>query len=75
MSIQKYKINIEDKNQPLLITKAKAKNIRGGEEKQAWLVPELCRITGFSERQRTDIKYKQHKLKNTHFLLRFKLYS
>lgn len=53
---QRYNITIRDKNQPLLITKAKEKSIRGGAEKAAWLVPELCRITGLSERQRTDIQ-------------------
>lgn len=52
---QRYKITIRDKNQPLLITKPKDKNIRGGVDKPTWLIPELCRITGMTERQRSDI--------------------
>lgn len=52
---QKYNINIRDEKQPLLITKPKEKSIRGGDDKPVWLIPELCRITGMTERQRSDI--------------------
>lgn len=53
--LQRYNINIRDENQPLLVTKPKEKNIRGGDDKPVWLIPELCRITGMTERQRNDI--------------------
>lgn len=53
--LQKYNINIKDEKQPLLITKPKDKKIRGGDDKPCWLIPELCRITGMTERQRSDI--------------------
>ncbi|XP_055323225.1 protein aubergine-like [Sitodiplosis mosellana] len=54
----KYQIQIRDDKQPLLITKPKERNIRGGADKPTWLIPELCRITGLSERQRSDIGLK-----------------
>lgn len=53
---QKYSINIKDDRQPLLLTKPKEKNYRGGEDKPVWLIPELCRVTGMTERQRSDIR-------------------
>lgn len=33
------------------------KSVRAGQvEQRPWLVPQLCRITGLSERQRNDIR-------------------
>lgn len=56
MIVLQKNIPIRDAGQPLLVSQPRAKAMRGGEVKAAWLVPELCRITGLSERQRTDIK-------------------
>lgn len=50
-------IHIKDPRQPLLISNPRARDLRGGERQPAWLVPELCRITGLDERQRNDMKY------------------
>lgn len=50
-------MEIKDDQQPLLISKPKEKDLRGGEQKMVWLVPEFCRITGLDERQRSDMKY------------------
>ncbi|XP_031633322.1 protein piwi-like isoform X2 [Contarinia nasturtii] len=55
---EKYRLTIRDKNQPLLISRPKEKNIRGGSDKPIWLIPELCRITGLSEQQRNNIPLK-----------------
>ncbi|XP_055301772.1 protein piwi-like [Sitodiplosis mosellana] len=55
---EKYHIEIRDDSQPLLISQPRAKDLRGGEQKPAWLVPELCRITGLDDRQRTDMNMK-----------------
>lgn len=49
-------IRIRDLGQPLLVKKPNDKAMRGGQLKEQWLIPEMCRITGLSERQRTDIK-------------------
>lgn len=49
-------LQVEDENQPLLICKAKAKDERGGQEREAWLVPEFCIITGLDEQQRNNMK-------------------
>lgn len=46
---------IKDPGQPLLISRPKARDLRGGESKEVWLVPELCLITGLDDRQRNDM--------------------
>ena len=43
---KKYNIVIKDKNQPMLISRAKARELRGGSDQLIVLVPELCRATG-----------------------------
>lgn len=52
----KYNINIRDPNQPMLLSKAKEKSIRGGQNELIALVPELCRATGMSDAMRTNFK-------------------
>lgn len=52
--VQKHKKKIRDLKQPLLISKPKDKNMRGGDDRPVWLVPELCYVTGLSEQQRND---------------------
>lgn len=52
----RYNITIRDPKQPLLVSKAKAKQIRGGSPEEFFLVPELCRLTGMTDRQRGDFR-------------------
>ena len=42
----KYNIVIKDKLQPMLISRAKSRDLRGGSDQLIVLVPELCRATG-----------------------------
>ncbi|PRD22810.1 UNVERIFIED_CONTAM: Piwi-like protein [Trichonephila clavipes] len=52
-----YDIHIQDLNQPLLINKAKKKDLKQGvEPKLICLVPELCFMTGLTEDMRNDFK-------------------
>lgn len=53
---QRYNITIRDPNQPLLVSKAKARDIRGGGNKDILLVPELCRSTGLTETMRSNFR-------------------
>ncbi|KAI5642706.1 piwi domain-containing protein [Phthorimaea operculella] len=46
---KKYNIRIQDPNQPLLVYRAKAREIRSGMPEMVYLVPELCRQTGLSD--------------------------
>lgn len=52
----KHNINIRDVNQPLLISKASARDIRAGLSETISLIPELCRATGLNDRMRSDFK-------------------
>lgn len=52
----RYGITIRDPKQPLLVSKAKAKQVRGGSPEEFFLVPELCRLTGLTDQMR-DNKY------------------
>lgn len=51
---QKYNIKIKDPNQPMLISKAKAREIRAGMSELIALIPELCRMTGITPEMRSD---------------------
>ncbi|XP_075168095.1 protein piwi-like [Haematobia irritans] len=53
---KKYNIKIRDANQPLLISKAKERSIRGGENEMVVLIPELCRLTGLTDEMRNNFK-------------------
>lgn len=53
---KKYHITIRDPQQPLLISRARQRDLRGGAEQMLALVPELCRATGLSESQRGDFR-------------------
>lgn len=53
---QKYKLEIINPTQPLLISNPRARDLRGGEQRPAWLVPELCYITGLDEQQRNNME-------------------
>lgn len=44
---QAYNITIKDREQPLLVSKPKEKDRRGGRTQMLYLVPELCFMTGW----------------------------
>lgn len=54
--INKYQIRIRNELQPLLVTKVKPKNRSATEEEQfVYLIPELCRPTGLSDKMRENM--------------------
>jgi aubergine len=53
---KKYNINIRDPRQPMLISRAKARDLRGGQNELMALVPELCRSTGLTDAMRNDFR-------------------
>lgn len=53
----RYNINIRDVNQPLLVSRAKARDIRGGGDELILLIPELCRSTGLTETMRNNFRW------------------
>ncbi|XP_034253131.1 piwi-like protein Siwi [Thrips palmi] len=48
----KYQIQIRDMRQPLLVSKAKAREIRAGRDEIIDLIPEVCYATGLSDNMR-----------------------
>lgn len=50
----RYNIIIRDQDQPLLVSKAKARQVRGGSPEEFFLIPELCRLTGITDQQRAN---------------------
>lgn len=50
--LQKYNIKINDTKQPLLVYRAKPREVRSGTPEMIYLVPELCRQTGLSDEMR-----------------------
>ena len=53
---ERYKQNIVDVNQPLLVSNPDARMRRRGMTQPIKLVPELCNMTGLSDEQRADFK-------------------
>uniref|UniRef100_A0A0A9Z7D5 Protein piwi n=1 Tax=Lygus hesperus TaxID=30085 RepID=A0A0A9Z7D5_LYGHE len=53
---EKYSLNIRHDNQPLLVSRPKAKDIRGGRSNLVVLVPELCCLTGITESMRSNFQ-------------------
>lgn len=51
---ERYGITIQDPKQPMLVSKAKARQIRGGSPEEFFLVPELCRLTGLTDQMRAN---------------------
>ncbi|KAI8735952.1 piwi protein 1 [Biomphalaria glabrata] len=49
-----WNITILDKDQPLLVSRPTEKDLRRGDKKNLFLIPELCIITGLSEQMRSD---------------------
>lgn len=54
--LQRYNLKIRDANQPLLVSKAKKRDLRGGGQDVILLVPELCYATGITDRMRNDFR-------------------
>ncbi|KAG4066173.1 hypothetical protein HA402_014473 [Bradysia odoriphaga] len=50
----KYQLTIRDPGQPLLISKLKERDLRGGQTENILLIPELCRATGLTDNMRSD---------------------
>lgn len=55
-SLQKYNIKIHDPKQPLLVYRAKPREIRSGTPELIYLIPELCRQTGLSDEMRANFQ-------------------
>ncbi|KAF6198266.1 hypothetical protein GE061_008013 [Apolygus lucorum] len=51
---KKYGIRIVDVHQPLLVSKSKPREIRAGMTDIVYLIPELCRMTGFTDEMRSN---------------------
>lgn len=54
--LQRYNLNIRDTRQPMLISRAKAREVRMGMPELVILVPELCRMTGLTDAQRQNFQ-------------------
>ena len=52
----KYYLSIRDKNQPMLVSNPKPADIRAGRTTVIFLVPELCRATGLTDKMRTNFQ-------------------
>lgn len=53
---QKYNKTIRDHGQPMLVSNPKARDVRAGRTQVLFLVPELCRATGLTDRMRTNFQ-------------------
>lgn len=51
---KRYNITIRDPKQPLIVSKANARQLRGGAPEEYYLIPELCRLTGMTDQMRDD---------------------
>lgn len=45
---ERYQLNIREMKQPMLVSRAKPREIRAGMSEIVYLVPELCRMTGLT---------------------------
>lgn len=52
----RYNLSIKDDKQPMLVSKPKARDVRAGRggEELIYLVPELCRATGLTDKMRSN---------------------
>ena len=53
---ERYRVEIRDRKQPMLVSSPKARDIRGGRTEMIFLVPELCRATGLTDKQRANFQ-------------------
>lgn len=56
---QKYGIIVEDVRQFMLVSKSRERDIRAGQPEYIYLIPELCRATGMTDRMRNDFRLMQ----------------
>lgn len=54
-----WNIQVSDENQPLLVSRPTEKDRRRGDEQNLYLLPELCTVTGLSDKARADFKIMQ----------------
>jgi aubergine len=52
---QRYNLRVSSTVQPMLVSRAKAREIRVGASETIYLVPELCRMTGLTDAQRSNL--------------------
>lgn len=50
----KYNLDVHDRNQPLLISNPTKRQCRDGKTESIVLIPELCRMTGLTEKMRAN---------------------
>lgn len=62
---QRWNITIRDRRQPLIVTRATEKSLRGGAEDKSMLVPELCYVTGLTDAQRNNFQLMRGMKNNT----------
>lgn len=62
---QRYGINITERKQPLLVSRAKKNELRAGMAEILYLVPELCRMTGLTENERNNMNMMRELAKYT----------
>lgn len=53
---ERYNLNIEDMHQPMLVSRAKPRELRAGMAEVLYLVPELCRMTGLTDQERSNMQ-------------------
>lgn len=53
---QHHSIDIHDMKQPMLVSMPKKKDIRRGQNKPIYLLPELCTLTGLTDEARADFR-------------------
>lgn len=51
---QRYQLVIRDINQPMLVSNPKARDVRAGRTQVLFLIPELCRATGLTDKMRAN---------------------
>jgi aubergine len=52
----KYNVDIRDRKQPMLVSNPKARDVRAGRTQLLFLVPELCRATGLTDKMRANFQ-------------------
>lgn len=62
---ERYNLDVKDPAQPLLVSKARERDIRAGQPELIYLIPELCRATGMTDQMRADFKLMQELSEHT----------
>jgi aubergine-like protein len=65
----KYNVDIRDRKQPMLVSKAR--DLRAGRDQLLYLVPELCRATGLTEKMRANFQMMKAMAEHTQMKARF----